>query len=495
MTRAVPTGDLGLDLLLGGGWKLVERLPERHSTTVVVRGGPGAGKTLLAIQVALALAEALGGDVAVGCVEILPSEYLAQLQSARADIERARIVVLPEAASPSPLPRVFCGLLTDLDPAAPDLVASLESLGRDVVAAGGNPAVYVVDSLIEGYGIGESAPRASADAAMKFAVQGGRGLVLCEETRSEAATTWVFAADTVLELGVASRERGRWIEVRKHRFAASVSGRHELEIRRQGAPAVYPQTHAWVTDHSHEVLRAHGWRYANSRRTMALGWHPSSVPGEDGGFGARQLEGTFVLITSPIADLARRLAFRLLPGQGASHSAHDLFFELDPLMLGEVDASSASTSVEPIPTIRGATRALRWFIEVCTTRFTETGEKSRALIRRVILGDVRLVLASPDALEWVEAIRVFASLVAEAGWATPVIVFETQADTDSSTNASAILARYSDLQLHAYRNEPTGTVVTLTGRGRRNPRRLTWQSRLDDTPLPADLAALDRSAP
>ncbi|MDP3215163.1 MAG: hypothetical protein Q8S73_13740, partial [Deltaproteobacteria bacterium] len=274
-----------------------------------------------------------------------------------------------------------------------------------------------------------------------------------------------------------------------------VSGRHELEIRRQGAPAVYPQTHAWVTDHSHEVLRAHGWRYANSRRTMALGWHPSSVPGEDGGFGARQLEGTFVLITSPIADLARRLAFRLLPGQGASHSAHDLFFELDPLMLGEVDASSASTSVEPIPTIRGATRALRWFIEVCTTRFTETGEKSRALIRRVILGDVRLVLASPDALEWVEAIRVFASLVAEAGWATPVIVFETQADTDSSTNASAILARYSDLQLHAYRNEPTGTVVTLTGRGRRNPRRLTWQSRLDDTPLPADLAALDRSAP
>ena len=63
MIRTVPTGDLGLDVLLGGGWRLVERLPGLESATVLLRGGPGTGKTLLSVDVALALAGALNGDV------------------------------------------------------------------------------------------------------------------------------------------------------------------------------------------------------------------------------------------------------------------------------------------------------------------------------------------------------------------------------------------------------------------------------------------------
>ena len=64
---------------------------------MVLRGGPGTGKTLLSVDVALALAKALDGDVVVACVEILPSEYLAQLfLSARACIfEIAPVPMIP----------------------------------------------------------------------------------------------------------------------------------------------------------------------------------------------------------------------------------------------------------------------------------------------------------------------------------------------------------------------------------------------------------------
>jgi hypothetical protein len=98
MIRGVPTGDLGLDVLLGGGWRLIKRFEDKESATVIVRGGSGAGKTLVGIQAAIELARALGGDVAVGCVEILPSEYIAQLQSARPSLAADRVARLPSRA-------------------------------------------------------------------------------------------------------------------------------------------------------------------------------------------------------------------------------------------------------------------------------------------------------------------------------------------------------------------------------------------------------------
>jgi len=61
---------------------------------------------------------------------------------------------------------------------------------------GGKPALFIVDSLIEGYSIGANAPRITADALMKLAAQGGYGLVQCEEQINDAPSPWVFAADT-----------------------------------------------------------------------------------------------------------------------------------------------------------------------------------------------------------------------------------------------------------------------------------------------------------
>lgn len=329
MIQIVPTGDLGLDVLLGGGFRLVTRLPERSSATVLLRGGPGAGKTLVGLHVALALAKALGGDVAVGCVEILPSEYVAQLRSARPDLAQTAVVALPGAVGGGAGPRVFCGLLTDLDPGAPDLVASLETLARDVVAAGGKPVVFVVDSLIEGYGIGASAPRTSADAVMKLAAQGGYGLVLCEETHGGASSPWLFTADTVLELGVDARERGRWVEVRKHRFGESVSGQHELDLGGPTVdgwmtPAVFPEPHAWVARHVQGVLKAHGWEFLDDGGIPPLDWDPALGAGAVQG----EIEGAFVLVLGYAAEVSRTLAAGLIPA--GTNAIRDLIFELDP---------------------------------------------------------------------------------------------------------------------------------------------------------------------
>ena len=84
------------------GVQLVERLPGRESATVVVRGGPGTGKTLVSLDVALALAAALGGDVVVACVELLPTEYFAQIWAGRAQLvspAETTVIILPQTAS------------------------------------------------------------------------------------------------------------------------------------------------------------------------------------------------------------------------------------------------------------------------------------------------------------------------------------------------------------------------------------------------------------
>ena len=299
MIRIVPSGDLGLDVLLGGRVSAGEAAAGHG-----VGDGPRARRRRRrqdagGLHAALELAKALGGDVVVACVELLPSEYVAQIQSARPDIDEGRIVVFPGEPARTAGPRVFCGLLTELDADSPDLVAGLEALGRDVMDAGGKPAVFVVDSLIEGYGIGGSAPRTAADAVMKFAAQSGYGLVLCEEVRSDGASPWVFAADTVIELGVEERERGRWIEVRKNRFGPSVSGRHEIDLGGGNAPAVFPEPLAWVARDLREVLRGHGWEFQERAALPALSVGSGArLSGADQV--APPLEGAFVVIASAL---------------------------------------------------------------------------------------------------------------------------------------------------------------------------------------------------
>jgi hypothetical protein len=467
--RVVPSGDLGLDVLLGGGFRLVKRLPDTESATVLVRGGAGAGKTLVGLHVALELAKALGGDVVVACVEILPTEYVAQIQAARTDIDQRRVAVLPEKPRGGvPGPRVYCALLTELDTEAPDLVGCLEALGRDVASAGGKPAVFIVDSLIEGYGIGGSAPRTAADAVMKLAAQGGYGLVLCEEVRSDDASPWVFAADTVIELGVAARERGRWIEVRKNRFGASVSGRHELDLGAGTPPAAFPEPQAWVARDLREVLQGHGWKFQARAGLPALTWDKALAPAPDQD--EPRLEGAFVVIVSALAGVARSLAYALRPyGEGLDV----LVIELDPLVAREAPA------VGHVPTVHGAARALRSLIERFGTTF-EDQDGPRPAVRRVVVGDLDHVLAAPDALAWVQAMRVFASLVIDSGWGIPLIVYATSKTPPAG--AAAVLSAYADLKIIAAH----GARASFAHRWRRASGVLTWPQEVTTVRMPFD---------
>lgn len=453
MTPSIRTGDLGLDLLLGGGWRLLTRFGDRRSSTVLVRGGAGAGKTLFGLHAALGLAKELGGDVAVGCVEILPSEYGAQVLSSRRDIPEAAVVVLPRTTQHRATTRIFCGLLTDLDPNEPDLVASLEALARDVESAGGKPVVFVVDSLIEGYGLGASAARTSADAVMKFAAHGGYALVFCEESQDSGASPWQFAADTVIEVGVEAHERGRWIEVRKHRFGPSVSGRHELELGGQAAPSVYPEPHAWVTPHRQDVLSRHGFGFGDGRGMSALVWDSAlqSTPQQ------QPIEGALVLVTNPDAGLARDTAAALCPS--GNDSPRTLMIELDPLILHETETSSDVMEVLHVPTVHGPARALRAFVR----KFAQAIEQQPPImpVRRVLLGNLGLILEAPEARGWMEAVRVFASLILETGLGVPVIAY---ASVREGAPTPSILTAYPDVHVEM---AGVGGMISERHRGRR----------------------------
>ncbi len=134
------TGITGLDLVLGGGLRFVERVAGAgESTTVLVRGAAGTGKTLLAMHLAAAVAKALSADVAVACVELLPLELQTQL----AGFEETRPLLpvrVDDEVAAGASPRIFARMLqpqpehTD-DPMGDEVVQLLEWVTR----CGGDP--------------------------------------------------------------------------------------------------------------------------------------------------------------------------------------------------------------------------------------------------------------------------------------------------------------------------------------------------------------------
>jgi KaiC/GvpD/RAD55 family RecA-like ATPase len=448
MLRTVPTGDLGLDVLLGGGWRLVKRLGDAESTTVVVRGGSGAGKTLLGIHVALELARALGGDVVVGCVEILPTEYIAQLQSARPSLPAERIALLPKAASTADGPRVYVGLMLDLDPEQPDLNASLATLREATATAGGKPVVFLVDSLIEGYGIGSSAPRIAVDDCMKFAAKHGVGLVLCEEIVSDAPSPWVFAADTVLQVGVESRERGRWIEVKKHRFGPSATGRHELELVGH-EPQPRSLSLARPGGSRGDERRAPRNAGMATPRTDAGRFQLPSVPA----FAASLVFiSQLASVQNPRDAIAQRVAGQLQ--RAGSPAVVTLAIELRPLLEEPVRESQVDTTTLCLPIHDGAARLLR--------RMIDAGELVLAegqALGRVVIGDLGTLLAHRDAAEWVDAIRAFAATMAPV----PLVLYDQRVAQDS-LNREFVRA-LADTSIEVGTVQAGGYVAMLSARG------------------------------
>lgn len=240
--------DVGIEmfsLVMGGELRLIERLPGvAPSTSILVRGGAGSGKTALGLHLAAGLARALGGDVAYACVEIVPAELRA-IHDGVAVKESAVVDLTSAEPADNGGVRIFAANLDVVGVEKPDAVlpGEVERFVAEAVRASAarGVRVLVLDSLSQGYGLGLGAPRALADGLVKFAAERGLTVILLEETVSSEPSQWCFAVDTVLELSGADGlgPGARWMRVTKHRYAAATVGPHLLEIGHTGVE-LYP---------------------------------------------------------------------------------------------------------------------------------------------------------------------------------------------------------------------------------------------------------------
>jgi len=246
--RVVKTSIDGLDLVLGGGVRLLERVPGAgESAALLVRGAAGTGKTLLANHIAATLARQLVCDVVVACLELLPTELEAQLAGFEAT--RGLLPVRTGERVGGDAPRVFARIVEpDLsredDPIGDEMLRLLELVER----SGGAPRVLVVDSLSDGYGLGGKVKRVAADALVRFAASRGLCLVLVEEVQQLRPSPWCFVVDTVIELRLerlaGSFREERTLTVTKNRLGPSDAGPHELALG-GGKLMVLPEPDAW----------------------------------------------------------------------------------------------------------------------------------------------------------------------------------------------------------------------------------------------------------
>lgn len=253
MTRMIAVDIEGLNLILGGGIPVLKRHETfGESATLLVRGPPGSGKSVLGWQIAGSLARSLGCDVAYGCVELLPSELAAQHAGIKRPEVKERVVTAP-FEKPEPKGddcRLFAEML-DIGASGEEVAKlgdAIEHVLEAIERAGGQPGVLVLDSLSDGYNLGAKAPRELADAVCKMAAQRGMVLILLEETVETRPSPWSFACDTVLELDVgptpvphdAGEVLCRRIRVPKNRLGASEPGPHVFEIVGGAGVKVYP---------------------------------------------------------------------------------------------------------------------------------------------------------------------------------------------------------------------------------------------------------------
>ncbi|MBI4952335.1 MAG: hypothetical protein HY908_09895 [Myxococcales bacterium] len=240
----------GLDMMLGGPLAVVPRAGEgKDNTTILVRGGPGVGKTVFATHLATQLAQHWKADVVYACVELLPTELAAQHEGIHSNHPPAdvRIVPWPVRSEGHPRPQIFASMLDLGDRLDPEQTRKRFELGvvelhEAATRVSPRVRVLVVDSLSDGYGLGGTqAPRWLADSLCKYAAETGTSLVLIEETTGPAPSVWSFAVDLVLEIGTEPMPSGcRALRVTKNRFGPWIGGDAELHVAVGGITLMPP---------------------------------------------------------------------------------------------------------------------------------------------------------------------------------------------------------------------------------------------------------------
>jgi KaiC/GvpD/RAD55 family RecA-like ATPase/tetratricopeptide (TPR) repeat protein len=227
---------------------------EQGTTSILVRGGPGAGKTTFALALAHAIAKAGGGLVLYLTTEFSPVEIAF----------KATLIGLPEE-------------VVDVWPGAASLVAgnvvvehlSVVRQGRPVLSSaerkrGAIDAVWgllhpekenekrpplpvravVIDALtLPEAGESEGALRADLVAFVQALENEGISVVLVEELAAVAAAWSSFVVDVVFELSFQpdpeTHDLRRKLTVSKCRYALSIPGPHDYGLE-SGVPGVWP---------------------------------------------------------------------------------------------------------------------------------------------------------------------------------------------------------------------------------------------------------------
>jgi KaiC/GvpD/RAD55 family RecA-like ATPase len=413
--KTITTKIWGLDLLLGGGLKMVHRF-DKESAVILVRGAPGTGKTLFAMQLATALSEGVNGDIAYACVELLPPELREQWASFSRGMpffESPFPEVLPEPAKNAN--SVFVGLLDlgDNGDEPKTLEAALKSFIVDLRGMGKAPGVLIVDSLSDGYGLGSKLERHTVDSICKLAVTQGLCLLLIEETPDYAPSYWSFAVDTVFELSLereGHNEYQRMLTIRKHRFGATDPGPHPIEFVPPKGIDVLPRVSAYATSMVREQLSqygpAHFWDgtpqpWGIEEIDKAPNWPP--------------IRGEVLAVYNDSHAALKKIVRALGSIKGKTgRNSRDIIVQF-----------TEAKNVDALLFCNPYTTGAKLLSEVFSLLWPKT-DQEKLLIRKVVLGNFRSLRSFRYGEEIFVAVGLLVGYLRR--WGIPTILFETVSD-------------------------------------------------------------------
>lgn len=457
--QRLTTGDVGLDLVLGGGIATLSRAADLGaSAAVLIRGGPGAGKTVLGTQLALVLADQRSADVAYACVELLPTELEAQLESiwssvgkgprrvsrllARATADGIQIPPFSASATTTGAQLFASTLQLPADGELEAMGGAIEELLAAIEDAGGEPSVLVVDSLARGYRLAD-APRDFADALVKMAVARGLVLILLEEGVAGGFTEWAYAMDTVVELehvdrsatAAAQLERRLWVT--KNRFGPSTPGPHRFSVLQGDGVRVFPSEVTYATPWAASVGR--NWKVIERAPCWGLEEIDQAANDE-----ARHAPASAVaFVHGAKADLVRAAAIRLLPAPGD----RDLWVVFG--QRANIDQLPTTQQHDWVVALGNPMLSPQRLLSVVVGALDSMAEVG---VGRVLIGDLAALelYYEPDALR--RSLAVLMSVLDRT--AIPVVLFET--------------SRLPSAQL-----TPPGESISFAGLGAR-PKLMDW---------------------
>jgi KaiC/GvpD/RAD55 family RecA-like ATPase len=427
MTRTIPVDIDGLNLLLGGGIPVLKRHEDfRESATLLVRGPPGSGKTILGVQLAGSLARSLGCDVAYGCVELLPSELAAQHAGIKKAEVQERVIMAPfKTQKPRGNEcRIFAEML-DIGSSGEEVAKlgdAIEHVLSVINDAGGKPRVLVIDSLSDGYNLGATkAPRELADALCKMAARRGMVLILLEEIVESRPSAWSFATDVVLQLSASedvaalrlSDSYERRIAVAKNRLGAAEPGVHRYLILPRWGISVLPAPRAYLSKWAPRVVLP-DWK---NDRQKEQGWSITLPPT----WPQFQACVTAVHGFDPVA--VRQIANKL--GKSTPDRAHPVKSDIF------LDFSRDDAPIEPIDMTLGELYKLGLgnpylsgdeLLSAALAAIDYLKTKGQS-IRRVLVGDLQSLRSFWNAEGIRHALGVLMAILRRVG--IPAILFET----------------------------------------------------------------------